>query len=74
MSKMEVFQFTVRDHKSGTTKTAAHMATKSFIENAKGTIIEGSRRAVDSSLVDESGKADGSVQPGHSSGSKSDGL
>jgi hypothetical protein len=67
-NKTEVFQFTVRDHKSGETKTAAHMATKSFIEAAKGLIIEGSRRAIDSALVDKDGKADISVQPGHSSG------
>jgi hypothetical protein len=72
MNKTEVFQFTVRDHKTGTTKTAAHMATRTFIEAAKGLIIEGSRRAVDSSLVDNSGKADASVQPGHTSGKKSD--
>ena len=67
MSKTEVYQFEVRDHVAGTTKLAAHMATREFIEAAKGTIVEGSRRAVDSALVDKSGKADISVQPGHSS-------
>ena len=71
-TKTEVFQFTVRDHKTGETRTAAHMATKTFIEAAKGFIIEGSRRAVDSSLVDKDGKADIGVQPGHSSASKGD--
>ena len=67
MSKVEVFQFEVRDHAAGTTKLAAHMATEDFIKAAKGTIVEGSRRAVDASLVDANGKADASVQPGHSS-------
>jgi hypothetical protein len=67
MSKTEVYQFEVRDHATGTTKLAVHMATREFIEAAKGTIVEGSRRAVDSTLVDSNGKADASVQPGHSS-------
>ena len=67
MSKTEVYQFEVWDHATGTTKLAAHMATREFIEAAKGTIVEGSRRAVDSALVDANGKADSSVQPGHSS-------
>jgi hypothetical protein len=66
MSKTEVYQFEVRDH-AGATKLAAHMATREFIEAAKGTIVEGSRRAVDSALFDGNGKADISIQPGHSS-------
>jgi hypothetical protein len=67
MSKTEVYEFEVKDHATGTTKLAAHMATQEFIKAAKGTIVEGSRRAVDSTLVDANGKADASVQPGHSS-------
>jgi hypothetical protein len=67
MSKTEVYQFEVRDHAAGTTKLAAHMGTREFIKTAKGTIVEGSGREVDNSLVDENGKADISVQPGHSS-------
>ncbi|HTW36340.1 MAG TPA: hypothetical protein VMD53_17090 [Rhizomicrobium sp.] len=67
VSKMDVYQFEVRDHATGAMKLAAHMATRAFIETAKGTIVEGSRRAVDSALVDANGKADISVQPGHSS-------
>ncbi len=63
MSKTEVFQFEVWDHSAGAPKLAAHMATREFIEAAKGTIVEGSRRAVDSALVDRNGKADISVQP-----------
>ena len=72
MSRMEVFQFTVWDHQAGSTKVAAHMATRRFIEMAKGIIVEGSRREVDGSLVDENGKADVSVQPGHTSRPKSE--
>lgn len=72
MSKTEVFQFTVWDHRSGATKVAAHMATRGFIKMAKGTIVEGSRREIDSSLVDQDGKADISVQPGHTSRPKSE--
>jgi hypothetical protein len=74
MSKTEVFEFTVWDHQSGAAKVAAHMATKRFIEMAKGAIVEGSGREIDNSLVDENGKADISVQPGHTSRPKSDGL
>ena len=74
MNKTEVFQFTVWDHQAGSAKVAAHMATRGFIEMAKGTIVEGSRREIDSSLVDENGKADISVQPGHTSRPKSDRL
>lgn len=72
MTKTEVFQFTVLDHQAGSPKLAAHMATRRFIEMAKGTIVEGSRREIDGSLVDENGKADISVQPGHTSRPKSD--
>lgn len=50
MSKTEVFPFTVRDHEAGSTKVAAHMATRRFIEMAKGTIVEGSCSEIDSSL------------------------
>jgi hypothetical protein len=67
MNKIEVFQFEVRDHATGATKIAAHMATRDFIKTAKGAIVEGSGREVESSLVDENGKADIRVQPGHSS-------
>jgi hypothetical protein len=74
MSKTEVFQFTVWDHQAGSAKLVAHMATRRFIDMAKGTIVEGSRREIDSSLVDENGKADIGVQPGHTSRPESDGL
>jgi hypothetical protein len=72
MSKTEVFQFTVRDHHADSPKVGAHMATRRFIEMAKGTVVEGSRREIDSSLVDKDGKADISVQPGHTSRPKSE--
>jgi hypothetical protein len=63
MSKTEVFQFEAWDQAAGATKTAAHMATREFIQMAKGAIIEGSGREIDSSLIDGNGKADISVQP-----------
>lgn len=72
MSKAEIFQFAVWDHQAGSTKVAAHLATRRFIEMARGTIVEGSRREIDSSLVDENGKADSSVQPGQTSRPKSE--
>lgn len=72
MSKTEVFPFTVRDHEAASTKVVAHTASLRFIELAKGTIVDGSRREIDSSLVDERDNADVNVQPGHTSRPKSE--
>jgi hypothetical protein len=63
MSKVKVYKFEVWNQATGMNKVALRMATRECIAMARGRIIEGTEREINSSLLNENGQADISIQP-----------
>jgi hypothetical protein len=63
MSKVKIYKFKVWDNDAGENKIAPRMATREFVAKARGEVMEGTEREIDSSLLDENMQAPINIQP-----------
>jgi hypothetical protein len=63
MAKVKVYKFKNYDINKDESPVAARMATRKFIQMARGQIIEGTVREIDASLLDGNGQAPIDFQP-----------
>lgn len=63
MTKVKVYKFRQYDVFADRNLVAPHMATRQFIEMAKGEIIENTEREIAGSLIDDNGQAKIEIQP-----------
>ena len=63
MGKVKVYQFKVWDQTKGEGVIAPRMGTRQCVDMAKGKIIIGTEREIDSSMIDGNGQADIKIQP-----------
>jgi hypothetical protein len=63
MNKVKVYKFRKYDASRDKHTLAPRMATRQFIEMARGEIIANTEREIDGSLIDENGQAEIKIQP-----------